>query len=672
MDTANGNSPVRWIRARSGTFVVVLVAAVMLLLTLSSDGRDLARTQTVGLMLVTLVASLGLNLLSGYSGLISLGQGAFVALGAYGAAFLRADLGLPWLLAALLSLVVCGILGAGIAVAAARLHGPQLAMVTLVFAVVVHRLLVELPRFGRLSGYPNRTDHESALVDPPELLSYRFEPPLFGGTRPTAMFLIVGAAVVAYLLYRNLAQSPWGRSLRAIQTSEIMASQVGINVSQRKISVSVLAAVFGGAGGVLYLLLYGHLQPESFTLFLGVNLLVAVILGGSGTLLGPVVGSVAVAMLSDSSLLDEVVSLQERFVSETWYLSGEGLVALIMLFVLLVMPRGIWGTVSNIFETRRRLRSAQARSSILESDATIGDSPNVARPDTTGMTTLVAPDGELVRGQLLLEVTDYSKRFGGNQAVHNMNLSVASGEVHAIIGPNGAGKSTLANLISGLYRSDSGRAELDGIEIDDLESFEISRIGIGRTFQTPLIDLEQSCLGNVLLGAPASGSGSLWSALLRLPSIARQERVDVERAGDLLAMVGLEGFDDVPAGDLSYGQQRSLEVARALAGSPQLIIMDEPGAGLNPHERMRLADLIKSIRVAGVAVVVVEHHMDLVRSVADRVTCMAEGTTLATGSVDAVLQDPAVVASYLGKPSVATTHSAADEPALVGEYGDNQ
>ncbi len=307
-----------------------------------------------------------------------------------------------------------------------------------------------------------------------------------------------------------------------------MASQVGINVSQRKIAVSVLAAVFGGAGGVLYLLLYGHLQPESFTLFLGVNLLVAVILGGSGSLLGPVVGAVAVAMLSDSSLLDDVVSLQVRFVSDTWYLSGEGLVSLIMLFVLLVMPRGIWGTVPNLFAARRRSRSVRAMSARVDSSGFIGNSSDEDVSGTAGTAALVAPDGEFATGRLLLEVTDYSKRFGGNQAVHNMNLMVASGEVHAVIGPNGAGKSTLANLISGLYRSDSGRAELAGIEIQELQSFEISRIGIGRTFQTPLIDLERPCLSNVLLGAPASGTGSLWSAALRLRSIARQERVDIQ------------------------------------------------------------------------------------------------------------------------------------------------
>lgn len=653
--------PMRVILKYAPTVLAGLVVVLVLVSTLSSDGRNFAQTQTIGLMLVTLVAALGLNLLSGYTGLISLGQGAFVAVGAYGAAYFKTEFGLPWVLAAALSIVTCGLVGGAIALAAARLHGPQLAMVTLVFAVVVHRLLVELARFGRLSGYPNRTDHKSTLVDPPEIFGHQFEPPLFAGTRPTAMIFVVVGAVTAFLIYRNLARSPWGRSLRAIQTSEIMASQVGINVAQRKILVSILAAVFGGVAGVLYLLIYGHLQPESFTLFLGVNLLVAVILGGSGTLLGPVVGAVAVALLSDSTVLRDFVALQERFVSEAWYLSGQGLVALAMLFVLLVAPRGIWGTASVMVASWRQSQSMQRSPMSSEVAATFGDQ---VRPYKASVVPVIGTASEEILEPVpLLIVAGYSKSFGGNQAVHGMNLLVDSGTVHAVIGPNGAGKSTLANLISGLYRSDTGTAEFGGREIRECQSHEIARLGISRTFQTPLLDNDLSCRNNVLLGAPASGLVSLWSAALHLPAMVRQELLDVERASKLLARVGLDGYDDVPSGDLSYGQQRSLEIARALAGSPRLIIMDEPGAGLNSNERARLAELIRAISDDGIAVIVVEHHMDLVRSVADRVTCMGEGTTLASGSVELVMQDRAVIASYLGRAS------EPDEPALGGKSG---
>ncbi|MAT05277.1 MAG: hypothetical protein CL424_09575 [Acidimicrobiaceae bacterium] len=465
--------------------------------------------------------------------------------------------------------------------------------------------------------------------------------------------------MVAFTLCRNIARSSWGRSLRAIETSEIMASQVGVNVSHRKLAVTVLAAVYGGGAGILYLLIYGHLQPESFTLFLGVNLLVAVILGGSGSLLGPVVGAAAVALLSDSAILDELVAAQQRALSETWYLSGEGLVALIMLVVLLVLPRGIWGTIHHRAVSRRRARRAHthvepnepAASALQSGDPTSEDASTPAPTPTA-----------------VLAVSGFGKSFGGNRAVDAMDLTVRAGEVHAVIGPNGAGKSTLANLISGLYHSDSGSAVLQGHEIRSLAPHEISRLGVGRTFQTPLLDLERSCSENVLLGSTITGSSSLWRSALRLPATIRRERSETERARELLRLVGLGAASDTPAGDLSYGQQRSLEIARALAGSPALVIMDEPGAGLNPHERGVLADLITAIADSGTAVVLVEHHMDLVRSVASRVTCMAEGTTLASGSVDSVLADPAVIESYLGASR--TEPSSSPDDVATGQLED--
>lgn len=597
----------------------------------TGDGRQIAYLQLVGSMGVMTIAATGLSLLAGRAGLLSFGQGAFIAIGAYVSAYLMLESGLDPIAALVVAVGLCAAGGAAVALATARLRGPQLAMVTLVLAVVAERFFSFAGQFGRLSGYPNPTQHGSGLLNPPEVFGIRLEPPLFAGVPATVMVALAVAVVIVVVLYRNTAQSAWGRSLAAIRESEVVAGHLGVDTFRRKVSVFALAAASGGLAGVFYAWVFAHLQPETFTFFLGVNLLIMVIFGGSRTVLGPIVGAVIITWLSDSSLVGAIVDLQTAYLSDKWYLSSQGIVGVLLILTLAVLPRGICGTL----RLPRRFVGA------------LGGVPAVRAPGPVAAAHAGTdrPD----EGMPVLVCENVGKSFGGLVAVADVSLKVDAASVHALIGPNGAGKSTMANVISGVYRPDRGGIRLAGTSIAGKPMHRISRAGVSRTFQTPSLFPDESVHENVVAGFADTGTLPLWKAALKPPSQYRREAWMRARADLLVDLVGLSGERDQEAGSLSYGKQRALEIARALASSPSLLILDEPAAGLNSAEVAALARLLNHLKASGLAMIVVEHDMGLIRAVADVVTCMNNGRIIAHGDVDQTLSDPAVVRSYLGK-----------------------
>jgi len=597
----------------------------------TGDGRQIAYLQLVGSMGVMTIAATGLSLLAGRAGLLSFGQGAFIAIGAYVSAYLMLESGLDPIAALVVAVGLCAAGGAAVALATARLRGPQLAMVTLVLAVVAERFFSFAGQFGRLSGYPNPTQHGSGLLNPPEVFGIRLEPPLFAGVPATVMVALAVAVVIVVVLYRNIAQSAWGRSLAAIRESEVVAGHLGVDTFRRKVSVFALAAASGGLAGVFYAWVFAHLQPETFTFFLGVNLLIMVIFGGSRTVLGPIVGAVIITWLSDSSLVGTVVDMQTTYLSDKWYLSSQGIVGVLLILTLAVLPRGICGTL----RLPRRFAAA------------LGRLPAAAVPGPAAATH--AGTDRLGEGTPVLACESVGKSFGGLVAVADVSLKVDAASVHALIGPNGAGKSTMANVISGVYRPDQGEIRLAGISIAGKPMHRISRAGVSRTFQTPSLFPDESVHENVVAGFVDTGTLPLWKAALKPPSQYRREAWMRARADLLVDLVGLSGERDQEAGSLSYGKQRALEIARALASSPSLLILDEPAAGLNSAEVAALARLLNHLKASGLAMIVVEHDMGLIRAVADVVTCMNNGRIIAHGDVDQTLSNPAVVRSYLGK-----------------------
>jgi branched-chain amino acid transport system permease protein len=613
---------------------VLAVSVGVTLPGLAGDGAMLAHMQVVGVALAMVAAAIGLNLLTGYARLVSLGQGAFYAIGAYAGAWLTLDGGLPWPLAMAAAVAAAAALGALVALGSMRLRGPQFATITLVLAVLVERVLAEWKPLGRLSGYPNPVEHGTGLMEPIDVGGSKLEPPLFAGIEGTLLPALGIVLAVILILYRNLTRSAWGLSLRAIGESEHLAAHLGVNVFARKVAVFTVSSGLGAVGGIFYTQVFAHLQPETFGLYLSLTLVLAVILGGGGTILGPVMGAVIIVALQQTEALSRVVELQKS-VSDRWYLSTPGLVGLLLVIVLYVLPDGIAGTSRRLI-SRRRARPA-----------TEDPSPEATPPVPATAAPPTKPAGGRP-GAALLVIEQVSKRFGGLAAVSAMDLTVREGSLHAIIGPNGAGKTTLANLISGVYTPDEGTIRLGDQVLSGRKVHDIARRGVARTFQTPLIFTEATVRENVLSGFSDTGLLPLWRAALKPPTAYRRDAENKDKADELLAKVGLLDAADTLAGNLSYGRQRALEVARALAGRPRLLLLDEPAAGLNPTEAAELGRLLLDLRASGLAMVLVEHHMDLVGQVADEVTCMDQGTLLARGTADAVLADPAVVTAYLG------------------------
>lgn len=622
----------------------LVIAVVVILPGREGAGTSISLMQLVASMAAMTVAAVGLNLLMGYAKLVSLGQGGFYAIGAYASAWLTIDAGWHPLLAILAALAICGAVGAVVAVASMQLRGPQFAVITLVLAILVERILNEGAAFGRLAGYPNHAEHDTTAMPPVEVFGFTLEPPMIANTVATVMVPIVLVTALVMVLARNIARSPWGSSLSAIGESEMLAAHLGVNVFWRKVSVFVVASVLGGLGGVMVTLAFAHLQPETFDIYLTITIVLAVVFGGQGTVLGPVVGAVAIVWLEQSDVLSWVSDLQRDYGSSSWYLSTPGLVGVIFVLTLFLMPRGIVGSLGRLLTGRLGGRP-DFTTADLETGGGLEEAAGEHAQAAPQAPPVVASEGEPV-----LSITGISKNFGGLKAVDGMDLAVDKGQIHAIIGPNGAGKSTLANLLTGVYRPTAGSVRFLGQDLTGLAPHKVARAGIARTFQTPQLFHHATVVENVLAGFPDTGRTPLWAAALKPRSRYRRDAEMQAEAERLLDLVGLSELSGLQASELPYGKQRALEIARALAGSPELLVLDEPAAGLLATESVGLGDLLMSLRSHGYALIVVEHHMDLVARIADRVTCMDQGRLLSRGTPEEVLSDEAVIAAYLGKP----------------------
>lgn len=635
------NTLARWSEVspqrRDALFVVALVLISFLALApgLSGEGTSIPHMQLVGLMAGTIVAAAGLNLVAGFAGLISLGQGAMYAVGAYVFGYLSLRGDLPILLAVPATLIVCAVVGVIVALGTARLRGPQFTMITLVLAVLVHKVLVEWPVLGAASGYPNTLQHKTGLLPDATIFGRTFVPPLFAGEFASVLVLVLGLAVVALVLYRNLSLSSWGRSLRAVGESDMLASHLGVHVFRRKVAALGIASALGGLGGIFYALLFAHLQPESFDVFFSITILLAVILGGNGTVIGPAVGAVIVVWLERSEALEGVTEFQRRHVSDQWYLSTPGIIGLILIATLFILPRGVVGTLSDFVAKRTRRNLNQLP-------------PPQPQAELVATADFLAVNVDGVNAEPILEVVGATKQFGGLLAVNGIDLRLRPGSIHGVIGPNGAGKSSLANVVSGAYRPDSGSILLAGEDISGHRPDQITRKGLARTFQTPQLFNSATALENVKAGFADTGQLSWWKAALKPRAQYRREAELEDMAAALLARVGLLDEAYVLAGSLAYGKARALEIARALASQPKVLILDEPAAGLNSTEVMELGRLLTELRADGLGMILVEHHMDLISTVADEVTCLAQGTVIAHGTASEVLTDETVMAVYLG------------------------
>jgi branched-chain amino acid transport system permease protein len=547
------------------------------------------------------LAALGLVLLTGVGGMLSFGQAAFVGIAAYATAWASAIHGhSPWLGLVLAVVLVCAI-AALLGAITLRLEGHFLPLSTIAWGLAIYFLFGNIDALGHFNGIGDI-------------------PPIAIGAvalRSSAqIFYLIWAVVIAALyLCGNLLASREGRALRALRGGRIMVESLGINSFRIKVATFVIAALLSALSGWLYAHMGRFVSPAPFDVNAGILYLLMAMVGGMEHLLGAVVGATIVTLLRNT--IQDVLPLIAPGVSgqlET--------VVFAVLFVVL-LQRARTGLVPFLLRWLPQLEPLRPVSA-----------PPMARR------------GQPTKGGPLLSVEGVARQFGGLLAVNDVSFELKAGEILGLIGPNGAGKSTMFNLITGVLRPDRGRIRFLGVDITRRPQREIARAGIARTFQHVKLRPKMTLLDNVLLGVyPRTRAGFLAGALRLDRAEESQARYE---AMLLLERVGLAERAFESAGTLPLGNQRLLEIARALAADPMLLVLDEPAAGLRRTEKLDLARLFKSLRAQGLTILVVEHDMDFVMGLVDRTVVMDFGSKLCEGLPTEIQADPRVQEAYLG------------------------
>ncbi len=557
------------------------------------------------------ITTAGMNVLIGYCGIVSIGHAGLMAVGAYVSAFLSTQYELSFWIVALAGMAASLLIGCLIAIPTIRAGGVYLSMITIAFGVVIHEVLIRWEWFTGgplgISGIPK-----------PAIGAYSFD--LKG-----MYWLVLGIAVAALILVRNLRGSSWGRSMIAVKENEIAAASLGIRKFTAQFAGFAISSVLAGLSGALYAHANSFISPDSYHFQTSVQLVLIVILGGAGRSLGPVIGAAVIVMLP------EVLQMEKLRLA---------LYGAMMFVVLYVLPKGIVGTVSDTASKWMR--------KLVPFGGGGGRSAMRELPREGDLTGMGIGGVSQTRGEALLRLEGIGKRFGGLHALKGVSLTVEPGSIHSLVGPNGAGKTTLLNVISGLYTPDDGSMKFEGRTYSPTSLSDASRHKIARTFQHSRLFMEMSVLENVMAGMAGDGKENIAQALLHTPGYRRKELATRSRAHALLDFIGYEGDREMTAAGLPYGHQRLVEMARALASSPTLLLLDEPAAGMTAGEIDVLEALLKKLSRSGLTIVVIEHHMDFVERVSDAVTVLDFGSVIGTGEPEDMLKDPRVIQAYLG------------------------
>ncbi|WP_243094552.1 ABC transporter permease subunit [Thermus thalpophilus] len=548
------------------------------------------------------LVALSLYVLTGLAGMTSFAQAAFMGMGAYATALLTAKAGLsPWLgllVGLLLSLLLALVLG-GLTV---RLKGHFLPLSTIAWQVALYILagnLVDL------------TGGHTGITDLPAL--HLFGLPLDTGFRYALFSLFL--LVLCLLALDNLRASRLGRALLALRGDALAAASFGVEPARLRLQAFLLAGAMAGLAGFLYAHFLRFVNPTPFSLEASIKYLVMAVAGGVGTIPGVVLGAAFFTGLEDwlKDLLPLLLGREGNYEVIAY--------GLLLALILLLAPKGLWPLLA------ARLPRREGR--LLEAEPL----------------PLTPPQG--ARGEVVLRVENLKKAFGGLLAVNGVSFALRRGEILALIGPNGAGKSTTFNLITGALAPDGGRVFLFGQEVTGLPPYRIHRLGLGRTFQHPHLFPELSVLENAALGTHARTRAGFLPVLLGLHR--KEEARALATAHRALKRVGLESLAWERAERLSVGQQRLLEIARLLASGAEVLLLDEPGAGLRAGEKRELAHLLRALAQEGYTLLLVDHDMDLVMGLADRVVVMNYGEKIAEGTPAEVQKNPLVRAAYLGE-----------------------
>jgi len=565
---------------------------------------------TLGMIAITTLVAVGLNILVGLSGQVSIGHAGFFAIGAYVASLLMLRVNWSFPAAAAAGIVATVGMGAALAAPALRVTGPYLAMVTIAFGIIVERVLIEwvglTGGFGGLSSIPK---------------------PVLFGLQPALRDVVLIAVVLAFIAlwsFTQLKHHPWGNAFQAVRDDEIAAISLGLNPLAVRVMAFAVSAGFTGLAGALFASTIGFVSPDSFTFHRSILFLLVVILGGIGTAEGALVGAIVLVLLPE---------LIKDFADYQLLVFGS-----LLLLTLWLAPDGLTSPLQRWFDRQ---------------------SPVTPLPTPPDMPALITRH----HAAAALTVKDVGIQFGGVRAVNAVSLTATPGTVTAVIGPNGAGKTTLLNLISGFYRTQTGHIQLGDRDLTTASGLAIAHAGIGRTFQATRLFDSLSVIDNLRVAAQGAPTGSILAALIgRGKAPAHPEKALLE----VLSFVGFMGDVHQLAANLPFGDRRLVEIARALVLGPQLLLLDEPAAGLSQDDKHALAQLIRRIASSGIPVILIEHDMGLVMDISDQVVVLDSGDRICVGAPAAVQRDPAVLAAYLGvdSPELARPTFASHTPLL--------
>jgi ABC-type branched-subunit amino acid transport system ATPase component/ABC-type branched-subunit amino acid transport system permease subunit len=544
---------------------------------------------------------MGIDLLYGYAGQLSFGHIGFFAIGAYGVGILAKFAGVPFLGGLVAALVLNVALGFLLGRIFLRLSGSYFMLGTLAFGIMVYAVI---------SVWSPVTGGEAGLGGIPR--------PRLGLLSPDLEFGVIVwvVALVLFWLALNLAQSRVGRAMLAVRSDEVSAACSGVNVARLKTNIFALSAGFASISGSLFGAFNGAVHPHTFSLQALLDVLLMLFFGGEATVWGGLLGATLMRALPDLS-----GPLQ----------AGKILFSGVLFAVIIfAFPRGVAGAIASLLARYSRRRKTNASAPATPADAS---------PRAPG------------NGRAVLEIANASRSFGGLRAVDAVSFNVTRGQIKSLIGPNGAGKSTLLNLVSGVQRPDDGRIVFEGHELSGRRSDEIARLGIQRTFQHERLFTRLSVIENVMVGCEGGSNGGaadLLRCALALPQTLRDEARVREEAARWLAVIGLAERADEPVAVLPHGLRKLVEVARAVAGRPSLLLLDETAAGLNDAEKASFKALIRRLQSAGVTVLLIEHDMEFVMELSDEVVVVDFGRRIAEGTPATVRRDPAVPTAYLG------------------------
>jgi branched-chain amino acid transport system permease protein len=533
------------------------------------------------------VAVFGLSVVLGLCGQINLAQAAFFGVGAYAVAIGTADYQISYWLCLAAGCVMALLAGAVLGMSTLRLGGHYLAMVTISFQQIVTLVMI----------------NAIWLTHGPDGVGRIGRPMLFQSSQSYLAFCVGMLALIGYLVW-HLPQTRLGRAMRAVRDNELAAGVVGIDVFRTKVYAFAISAVLGGLGGGLFAGGFAYVSPDQFSFAESIVFLTMSLLGGVASPIGSAIGTGLLILIPEwLRFLKSVPGL---------YLAIYGLSVIL---IIRFMPDGIWGFVTAFLD---RFRG------------------KVRIPDP-GLPLQLAP--AKTGGEMVLQVTGLAKHFGGLKAVDDVDIAVHRGGVHALIGPNGSGKTTTLNVLSGLYSATAGRVLLDGTDVTTMPPHLRAAAGLGRTFQNIRLFRSMSALENVIIGAERPGNTLIGNG---------NDALLTARAMSALTFVGLGPRANELISSFSYGHQRLIEIARALAANPTLLLLDEPAAGLNSSEKLELHELLKRIAAQGLTILIIDHDMTLVSEAAQHITVLNFGRRIADGESMAVLRHPDVVSAYLG------------------------